>query len=149
MSKDLTDAILGRPRRRRPKLTLVSGLEAEPPPPPPPWDLSMIRLPRWFMPMLRDLMEVAERSFGPGNGYRKQRWVCGALKTALIWDLEHEPTDFAPLEYQDDLIDLLIAGVADLQFWDRPKGGALAQALATLKAGGRLRRVPDNDSAPS
>lgn len=149
MSKDLTDAILGRPRRRRPKLTVVSGQEAEPPPPPP-WDLSKIRLPDWFMPMLRDLMEVAERTFGPGNGHRKRRWVGTALQSALIWDLEREPEDFAPPEYQVDLIRLLIEGVWALQFRDRPKGnGALAAALATLKASGRIRRVQDNDSAAS
>lgn len=145
MSEALTAAIEGRPRRRQ-----SASLGPEFPPPPPPWYLSMIRLPPWFAPALRDLMEVAERTFGRDSGPEKKRWVREAMLNALVLDLGAEPDDFAPVEFRADLVDLLIEGLWSLQFRDRPEaGGHLTTAIAKLKAlGGTLRAAQESRLHP-
>ncbi len=136
-----------RPKRtsRGPRpASLVSALEAEPPPPPP-WDLSMVRLPRWFMPMLRDLMEVAERTFGPSSGQAKRYWVLDAARDALGSRPNYDADDFSPAEFQRELVSLLIEGIWSLEFRPPPPPpGALTEALAKLKAlGGKITRVQE------
>lgn len=144
----MTTVIPIRPKRtsRGPRpVSLMSALEAEPPPPPP-WDLSMVRLPRWFTPTLRDLMEVAERTFGRCTGATKRRWVCEAMLSALASDLGSEPSDFSPPEYSGDLINVLIEGVWGLHFRLRPKS-ELARAIEKMgRMSGRLALERDEGS---
>ena len=137
-----------RPKRtsRGPRpVSLLSTLEAEPPPPPP-WDLSMIRLPRWFMPMLRDLMEVAERTFGPSSGQAKRYWVLDAARDALGSRPNYDAEDFSPREFQRELVSLLIEGIWSLHFRTRPKS-ELAQAIEKMgRMSGRLALERDEGS---
>lgn len=142
MTTNLADAMNG--RRRRP-----SVLEPQPPPPPP-WDLSMVNLPRWLMPMIRDLMEVAERSFGPRSGIAKKIFVEQGLHSALAMHATSDPEDFAPQEFRGDLVGILIEGVWGLQFRRPrvPKSG-LKEALDKMKeAGFRLSKAPDQGFLP-
>jgi len=116
----------------------------------PPLDLSTVEIPHWLMPTLRDLMDVAERTF-PGLGRVKKAWVRQALLDAFsARELDHLEPELAPGPFRASLLDILIEGVWALHFrHPRPKS-VLSEALARLKdVGGKLAAARDQGFVPS
>jgi hypothetical protein len=121
------------------------------PPPPPPWDLSMVDLPPWFWPLLRDLMELAERTFGPESGPYKHDFVATALLRALETHPCSDLEDLGPEDVRDDLLAMFIRGVCALQF-PRPRTStsALQMAVDRLReASGHLAEARERGFIPS
>lgn len=128
----------------------ASTLAAEPPSPPP-WDLSMVDLPPWFWPLLRDLMELAERTFGPESGPYKHDFVATALLRALEIHPCSDLEDLGPESVRDDLLAVFIRGVCALQFQRPPTPKSTFEVLVERlrDANGRLSAARQQGFIPS
>ncbi len=134
MAKPLAPARPSRSSRsaRPPQRVVAIDFPVMPEPEPEPgFELSSVTLPPWLMPTLRDLMQVAERTFGYATGESKKRWVREALLDIVLQRERYEDVPaFAPESHQRSLLDLLIEGVWSLHF----QGSNLGRIIR----GGRL-----------
>lgn len=108
---------------RRPRRAPPSPFRVEPPPEldeivvPPEIDLHDVRLPRWLMPLIRDQMLVAERTFPAKTGWMKKAWVGGSAQHVFTFrELDGQPCAFPPDPLRSGLIDVLIESVWSLEF---------------------------------
>ena len=84
---------------------------------PPAIDLSDLRLPKWLMPLIRDQMLVAERTFPAKAGWMKKAWVGGAVQHIFTFrELDGQPCAFPPDPLRSGLVDVLIESVWSLEF---------------------------------
>ncbi len=84
---------------------------------PPAIDLPDLRLPKWLMPLIRDQMLVAERTFPAKAGWMKKAWVAGSVQHIFTFrELDGQPCAFPPDPLRTGLIDVLIESVWSLEF---------------------------------
>lgn len=107
-------------------------------------DISSITLPEWLTPILRDLMETAQRTFGRHTGSFKKAWVRDAMLNALdtLESLNRE-SFCVPHPHREAILDMLIEAIWSLHFKrEEPTNGQLAAALGKLRrASGGLGRL--------
>ena len=106
-------------------------------------DLSTVTLPDWLTPILRDLMETAQRTFGRHTGSFKKAWVRDAMLNALdtLESLDRESL-CVPHPHREAILDMLIEAVWSLHFQRKePTSGLLEAAIGKLRrASGGLGR---------